>query len=295
MKRSKISRPVLSPDALHPFLGKELLGAWKEFRRRWRKCRTKPSESAVHALRVEARRLLAELELLAGLGLETAVVPLRLPIRRLLTSLSKLRDAQVHRELLKAWKAEFADRTWLERELRRLTRRLRRKADAKLGDFSGPERVEAVRALAKVIREHGRDPAVQRQEARSLILIVERSFARVRSLQKRVVATDPASLHAVRVAFKAFRYQVAFLAPLLGITESAYLERLRRFQEHLGEFNDGDLWARRLAQIHAEHPKRASLARLRRAVEAKAKRSLQRCVAELEQMVTFWPPPGSRD
>lgn len=295
MKHSKISRPILPPDALHPFLGKELLGAWKEFRRRWRKCRAKPSESAVHALRVDARRLLAELELLAGLGVEAPVAQLRLPIRKLLSTLSKLRDAQVHRELLKAWKAEFADRTWLERELRRMTRRHRRRAGETLDEFSAAKLGEAVRALAKVIREHGRNPAVQRQEARSLILIVERSFARVRSLQKRVVAADPATLHAVRVAFKAFRYQVAFLAPLLGITESAYFGRLRRFQERLGEFNDGELWARRLAQIHAAHPKRASLAKLRRAAEAKAKRLLKRCVMELEQVGTFWPPPVSRD
>lgn len=277
---------------MHPFLGKELLGGWKDFRRRWRKCRSKPSESAVHALRVEARRLLAELELLTGLGLEALAGPIREPIRKLLSALSKLRDTQVQRELLEAWKAEFADRDWLERELRRLSRRQRKRVSDRLAEFPAPDLTAAVRTLAKAVRSRSKDASVRSRDAKRMILTVERSFARVQALQQGMRPEAPATFHAVRIAFKAFRYQVEFLAPQLGITEAAYLEGLRQFQSHFGDFNDADVWGARLVQLQQEHPKRVALAKLRRAVETKAKRLLERCVVQGRRVGTFWPPPA---
>ena len=290
MKRAVSNRPVLPVNTVHPFLAKELQVAWKAFLRRWRKCRTKPSESAVHALRVEARRLLAELELLSGLGLDAEAGPLGQPIKKLLSALSKLRDVQVQRELLKAWKPEFADRSWLERELRRLARRQRRRVEDKLEDFPARRLAGDVRALAKAVRARGKTPIKRAQDAKLLILIVNRSFARVCALQRRVRVSEPATVHAVRVAFKAFRYQVEFLAPQLGLTEATYLERLRKFQSHLGNFNDADVWLARLDELLAEHPKRAGLVPLRRAVVAQAGRLLKRSVAELAKVATYWPP-----
>lgn len=293
MKPLPPARPVLPVEALHPFLGKELLGGWKDFRRRWRKCRSKPSESAVHALRVEARRLLAELELLTGLGLEPLASPIREPIRKLLSALSKLRDTQVQRELLKAWRAEFADRTWLERELRRLVRRQRRRVTERLEEFPAPELTAAVRALAKVVRSRGKEASVRSRDAKRMIQTVERSFARVQALQQGMRTEAPATFHAVRVAFKAFRYQVEFLAPQLGIADADYLDGLRQFQSHFGEFNDADVWGARLTQLQQEHPKRVGLAKLRRAVAAKAKRLLDRCVVQSRRVGAFWPPPSA--
>lgn len=290
MKRAVSIRPVLPANTVHPFLGQELLGRWKAFQRRWRKCRTKPSESAVHALRVEARRLLAELELLTGIGLEAESGPLGQPIKKLLSALSKLRDVQVQRELLKAWKPEFADRSWLERELRRLARRQRRRVEDKLEEFPARRLAGEVRALVKTLRARGKTPLKRTQDAKSLMLVVNRSFARVGALRRRVRLDQPATVHAVRVAFKAFRYQVEFLAPQLGLTEATYLERLRKFQSYLGNFNDADVWAARLGELLAEHPKRTGLAPLRRAVVAQAGRLLKRSVAELAKVASYWPP-----
>lgn len=293
MKRAVSNRPVLPVNTVHPFLAQELLGTWKAFQRRWRKCRTKPSESAVHALRVEARRLLAELELLSGLGLDAEAGPLGQPIKKLLSALSKLRDVQVQRELLAGWNPDFADRSWLERELRRWARRQRRRVEDKLEEFPARRLAGDVRALAKAVRARGKTPIKRAQDAKLLILIINRSFGRVCALQRRVRVSEPATVHAVRVAFKAFRYQVEFLAPQLGLTEVAYLERLRKFQSHLGNFNDADVWAARLGELLAEHPKRTGLAPLRRAVVAQARRLLKRSVAELDQVATYWPPPAT--
>jgi CHAD domain-containing protein len=293
MKRAVSNRPVLPVNTVHPFLAKELQVAWKAFLRRWRKCRTKPSESAVHALRVEARRLLAELELLTGIGLEAEAGPLGQPIKKLLSALSKLRDVQVQRELLRAWKPEFADRSWLERELRRLARRQRGRVVDKLEDFPARRLAGDVRALAKAVRARRKAPHQRAKDARLLILVVNRSFARVDALRRLVRINEPATVHAVRVAFKAFRYQVEFLAPQLGLTEVAYLERLRKFQSHLGNFNDADVWLSRLDELLAEHPKRTGLVPLRRAVVAQARRLLKRSVAELDQVATYWPPPAT--
>lgn len=292
MKRAVSNPPVLPVNTVHPFLAKELQVAWKAFLRRWRKCRTKPSESAVHALRVEARRLLAELELLGGLGLDAEAGPLGQPIKKLLSALSKLRDVQVQRELLKDWKPKLADRSWLERELRRLARRQRRRVADKLEDFPARRLADAVRVLAKAVRARGKAPPQRTRDAKALLRVVNRSFARVGTLRRRVRVEEPATVHAVRVAFKAFRYQVEFLAPQLGLTEVAYLERLRKFQSHLGDFNDADVWAARLGELLAEHPKRTGLAPLRRAVAAQAQRLLKRSVAELAKVASYWPPPA---
>ncbi len=291
MKRATTSRPVLPANTVHPFLAQELEGAWKSFLRRWRKCRTKPSEAAVHALRVEARRLLAERELLAGIGLDPEAGPIGPPVKKLLSALSKLRDLQVQRELLKAWKPKLADRSWLERELRRRARRQRRRVADKLEDFPARRLAGEVRALAKAVRTRGKVSASRTRDARRLIQVVNRSFARVRTLRRRVQPSEPATVHAVRVAFKAFRYQVEFLAPQLGLDGSTYLERLRAFQSHLGNFNDADVWAASVAELLGEHPKRTSLAPLQRALAARASRLLKRSVAELDQVAGYWPPP----
>jgi CHAD domain-containing protein len=76
----------------------------------------------------------------------------------------------------------------------------------------------------------------------------------------------------------------------LGLTEATYLERLRKFQSYLGNFNDADVWAARLGELLAEHPKRTGLAPLRRAVVAQAGRLLKRSVAELAKVASYWPP-----
>jgi CHAD domain-containing protein len=293
MKRKPSPRPFLPADRLHRFLAGELISAFKAFRRRWRKCRSKPSEKAVHELRVECRRLLAELELLSALGLVTPVEGIRLATRKLLSALAKLRDAQVQRAYLKDRDLKLPDCAWLERGLRRAVLHQRRRVVDKLEDFAAPRRLREVRELARTVRLSRKEPQLVERDATLTMRTLDNSFRRVSALAAIADPKSPATLHAVRIAFKTFRYQVEFLAPLLGYVSDTHLRRLRSFQTVFGEFNDADAMAERIAQLRADHPKRKGLVALEKAVRKRGRPLLRRAVAAMGRLETLWPPPAA--
>ena len=73
---------------------------WKRYRRALKRCQQSFSEKAIHASRVETRRLLATIELLAGFLPAARVRKLRRALKRHLDTFDDLRDTQVQLQIL---------------------------------------------------------------------------------------------------------------------------------------------------------------------------------------------------
>jgi CHAD domain-containing protein len=69
--------------------------AWKEFSEAWKKARAKPSEKAVHDLRVCTRRLIATLEMARVVSGRNDVRQLQRDVKKILKRMGPLRDVQV--------------------------------------------------------------------------------------------------------------------------------------------------------------------------------------------------------
>jgi CHAD domain-containing protein len=163
----------------------------------------------------------------------------------------------------------------------------------KLEDFAAPRRLREVRELARTVRLSRKEPQLVERDATLTMRTLDNSFRRVSALAAIADPKSPATLHAVRIAFKTFRYQVEFLAPLLGYVSDTHLRRLRSFQTVFGEFNDADAMAERIAQLRADHPKRKGLVALEKAVRKRGRPLLRRAVAAMGRLETLWPPPAA--
>lgn len=225
------------PTALAAHLAE---GVWKlrrRYHKRLERCQRKFSETAVHDLRIETRRLLAMLDLLRALDFDDAVRKPRKALKRRLDAFDDLRDTHVCLALLKPlWRelpeARALDPLWRRRE-RELIERLQRKIKA----TKQARLQKRLKGLEKALRVMA--PKTRRREGQALVLAVLReAFGRVVELRQRIQRRDTRTIHRTRVAFKRFRYMCESLPPLLpGLTQEQ-LEQMRAFQTRMGNIQD---------------------------------------------------------
>lgn len=226
---------------LPALLARTLAASLRTMRRRYRKrlklCQRKFSETAVHDLRIETRRLLALLDLLRALHFNLALRKTRKVLKRRLDAFDELRDTHVCLTLLKPLRREVPEVRGLDPLWRRqerllvveLRREIRATKQARL-----QKRLKALeKALATGIggARRGSDEAPARAA-------LSEAFARVMALRRRIRRNAPSTIHRTRVAFKRFRYMSELLQPLLSGFPKNHLERMRAFQGLMGDIQD---------------------------------------------------------
>src|SRR5882762_8215229 len=109
-------------------LASHLAGSIKTMRRRYRKrlarSQKKFSESSVHDLRIETRRMLAMLDLLRALHFEYSLRKTRKIFKERLDAFDELRDTHVQLQLLKPFWRDFPEAREFDLLLRRREQRL---------------------------------------------------------------------------------------------------------------------------------------------------------------------------
>lgn len=221
----------LLPDRWHQ--------GWSDHARHLRRARRKPAPGEIHALRVNARRLLAQLDVLrrAAPG-RRRVQRLRRRLRRLLRITGPARDAWLQRRLLPA-RGDRPDPGWhhLSRYFERRYRRRRKR-------------------LATALARHPARPRIPRfplrRPAPAGTLAAARAAAERRVLDRLPAAArmTPAANHRLRVAFKKLRYQLELHPPGRGAPEIAVLQRA---QSALGDLHDFDVWLATLRRRARRH------------------------------------------
>ena len=245
------------PDVLK-HLADSLDTGWKRYRKRLKRCQASFSEDAVHQSRVQTRRLLSTVELLGAFIPESKIKKVRTALKTHLDTFDKLRDTQVQLVYMAHMTESFPVardfRDWLQKRETRFTRETR-KAISRIKTKRTGRRISA---FGKEIRR--RRKQMSRAAAFSCLrLAMNRAFARVAQLCRRVRAQDTETIHRTRVAFKRFRYMVEALSPLLPAVTDEHRRAMHGYQSMMGDIQDVEVLIATLEKfvrhekIHTKH------------------------------------------
>jgi CHAD domain-containing protein len=209
---------------------------WSAYRKARKRCRRQAMEEAVHRLRIEIRRMLATLDLLAPLLPDASRTRIAEILRHELKRLSRLRDTHVHLEAIARHLGEFQAARPLHEALRKREDRLTRKIRRELNRSGVGKPTREIKQLLKTL--------VRSQQAGNtapaLSARLQRAFDNVTDCQRKVDFKQIETIHRTRVAFKQYRYMVEAaheIRPLISVRQR---EALRRVQARMGGIQDAD-------------------------------------------------------
>ena len=107
-------------------------------------------------------------------------------------------------------------------------------------------------------------------------------------------ATDPPTIHRLRVAFKMFRYTVESLAQVRPGTGGRRLRALHDYQTRMGEIQDIEvLLARAKRFVRKRESAQDALETFEEELRRRRARLVQRFMASLDQLWDCWPSPSA--
>jgi CHAD domain-containing protein len=287
------SRPTgaqaeLLPDTL-PQLKTPLKKQWKRYKQGLKCGQKEFSEETVHDFRIQARRLLAMIELLAPFVSPRVVKSARRTLKGHLDIFDELRDTQVQLaavgEMLSAFPEARPFRDYLrcreKRFIKRTRKDIRRIKTSRLAEL-----IECCRA--DLARACDRQPAPKLTGI--MLRSVERAFARAKDLRARVRREDPRTVHCTRIAFKRFRYMIETLCQQLPAADEKLLDALHRYQTMMGDVQDAEVLRRGFEKfLRKRKAAPQNVRRLRQ--EFLRRREWQVCIYldAADQLLEFWP------
>ena len=222
---------------------------WGEYRAKLKLCQVEFTEAAVHDLRVATRRLLAVLEIIQNFDRHPRIKNLRQTLKSQLDGFDNLRDIQVMLLNISGMTTDLPDLTPFKLYLEKCEIKLLRAAK---------KQVLAIKSSAFQRRmlntQHGIAALPVDKLPARLLQVADKTFETV---QKRYILIDPvvpASIHAVRIAFKKFRYTVECVHPILPDFPESQFERMRTYQTLMGNIQDAEVFLRNLSKFMVRHP-----------------------------------------
>jgi CHAD domain-containing protein len=264
--------------------------SWGAWLRGVEACRRTPTRGAVHALRIDCRRLEALLDVLdhtTGVKSKT--------LRQLsdvaaepLDALSPLRDDHVHHRRIADAGAGRGLEALLENVRRREARHKKRARTALARiDLARADKL-AHRVRRGVVRRQGAPTPHDRTVL--LLAAVDGAATAVRSRLALMDTARPRTLHTLRVAIKRFRYVVEIAAEVAPEVHVDAQPTLRSLQRRLGAVHDADVLAARIARfVDRRRKHRADVRALITRVEsdrARGLRGLSRLLPALRHALT---------
>ena len=225
------------PAELARHLAESVHEARRRYRKRLARCQKRFSESAVHELRIETRRMLALLDLLEGLHFPELLKKLRKTFKKRLDAFDDLRDTHVQLELLKPLWSDFPEAGDLKKCLRKCEKRLVPKLSSKVRTTKNGRLNRQLKQVEKALRECGKTSAAARTNSLEQTFLAS-AFRRVLALRRRIRRNQPGTIHRMRVAFKRFRYMAELLQPFVPQFTPERLARMKDFQGAAGNIQD---------------------------------------------------------
>lgn len=237
------------PDELARYLAKLLRRTRRRYRKRLACFQEKFSEIAVHELRVETRRALAQLDLMQAINIGGPIKKPRKALKQRLDAFDDLRDVQVELLILKPLLRKFPEAgefgTFLRRRERKLVAQLRREVKS-----LKPRRVErTLKSLEKDVAE-ARGKSERAGAARAvLVKPLNAAFRRTAVLQQRIRRTNTETIHRTRIAFKTFRYLCELLKPFLPWMTARRLREMHAWQTRMGDIQDMEVLLAQMERV----------------------------------------------
>jgi CHAD domain-containing protein len=251
-------RPSSSDPGL--LLAGSLDERWNVFLHQVARSRRRPSEAAIHDLRVATRRLMSLISMIESVVPNARLEKIRRQLRRHLKAFNDLRD--IHVQILRARVLEkrfHSIRPFLT-DLRVRERRLMREAGREVRSIRVPslERVFA-EELEGTLYLFGHSSTKAAGEA-IFTGMGGRAFAAAVQRRQAIDPADSRSIHRFRVAFKRFRYTVEILQPRLGWAGKALMKQMNAYQTSMGEIQDLEVLTASIKSFAMRRGQMASLA-----------------------------------
>ena len=301
MKRpsSAVTRNERSPASNGPpamanaWFAEALRGRWKSYRERLETCWKRPSEEAVHELRVAIRRLLSQFDLLECVTPDRQPQKVRRMLKRQLQLLGPLRDIHVQRVFIEEQLAKFPELSLLRRQLDHRERRLIKSTALQVNHFKTKKPDKWIRAI---LADLGRDSTGLSKRDRMKALAVRHAleaFAEVVVLRRLIDLSDLRTIHSTRIAFKKFRYIVEFLPSELTGLVKRDLRKLAYYQRKMGNIQDIVVIQASIKDFIKQNKKAEGLmAPFSKYLQRRRGSALRAFLASADQLFSFWPPPG---
>ena len=215
---------------------------WKNYRAQLKRCRAEFSNEAVHDLRVAARRMLALIQLLNSIAARPRLQKLNRAFKDQLNQFDDLRDTQVMlaeisetiKELPQLQKFQYHLQIVEEDLLKTLRKKLK-----VIDLFDVSKRIRKTRESLETNSDD--ELALQTLQA------VDHAFLVTKQRHSWIDSAQSATIHRVRIAFKAFRYMVEIIQPLLKDFPPDNLKQMNDYQSLMGEIQDVEVIMQALA------------------------------------------------
>ena len=253
-----------------------------------RRCRKKFTESSVHELRVETRRMLALIGLLEAAHLDPHLEKLRKTFKKRLDAFGDLRDTQVQLCLLKPMWSRFPEakpfRKLLRQRERCLVKNLRH--CVRRQKFGHQNRcLKSVEKLLACGRK-GKAP----HSALASLAVLRDAFGRVLDLKRQVRRADPATIHRMRIAFKGFRYMSELLEPFVPKFTRARFGQMQRYQAAAGNVQDAQMLLEGMARaVEDGEIENGAVRKLRNQFLRWRREKIVSFMSNIDQLMTFEP------
>jgi len=257
---------------------------WKNYRAELKRCRAEFSNEAVHDLRVAARRMLALIQLLNSIAARPRLQKLNRAFKDQLNQFDDLRDTQVMlaeisetiKELPQLQKFQYHLQIVEEDLLKTLRKKLK-----VIDLFDVSKRIRKTRESLETNSDD--ELALQTLQA------VDHAFLVTKQRHSWIDSAQSATIHRVRIAFKAFRYMVEIIQPLLKDFPPDNLKQMNDYQSLMGEIQDVEV----IMQTLADFPSSASSfdhQPVRRYYERCHAEAISAFIEDMNQLDTFWRP-----
>lgn len=281
------------PPLIGPFLSRSLASRFAAHKERLKDCARGCSEESVHQLRVATRRFLAQLALLDGLVPAKTLKRTRKLLKERLSALGELRDTHVKKLAIQEHSLRFKGLLTLHAFLERLERRLVKVAAREVGGWKA-RKVEAwVLEMDTALDETAANLASQRHCLEVVLGSMREAHTEALTRLEGVDASDPSTIHRVRVAFKKFRYMVESMSPDFSGLSPRALRALANYQRRMGIIQDLEVLRDYVLDYKRRHdPRSESLTAYANYLERRRKRAVNSFIRNAERVRDFWPLPG---
>ncbi len=216
---------------------------WKNYRVQLKTCRREFSEEAVHDLRIAARRLLAVLDIVRALDPHSRVQKARKALKNQLDSLDDLRDFQVMLvDVVETIETLPQLKPFVE-QLRKREKVFLRSARKQTRESQPSELSRRIKRIHDGLEKYSYDGDFNAR----LLSAVDQTFLTAIQAYNQMAATQPATIHSLRIAFKKFRYMAEIVFPILPAYPESYLRRMHDYQSMMGVIQDLDVLLNTLA------------------------------------------------
>jgi CHAD domain-containing protein len=281
MDTPKLKKSESDPQQL---LLEALEACWENYRSELKNCRREFTEDAVHDLRVATRRILALIQLLNSISPHPRLKKMARAFKQQLDEFDDLRDTQVILGELSTILQELPQLDDFEQYLRSHEQQMLQDLQKLLKQRKTSEIAEWIQKTLDALEEDApADLKTQTLDA------VDDAFLAVRQRLGWVDVARSATIHRVRVAFKAFRYMVEIVHPLVKDFPSTLIKQMNEYQTLMGNIQDAEVFAGTLADF-AAHAPFVDQDATQHYYEKRRSEAISAFVKAMDQLHTFWRP-----